>query len=162
MDLEAALRALHNEKAAVVLVGGAAMALQGSSLITNEIEFCYERSAENAQNLARALAPYRPRLRDAFTGVPFRFDGETILRGKNFKLTTDLGDIDFVAEIAGLGSYADVQRSAATMIINGIDCLVLSTSGLNKAKKAAGKPRDLYAIPELEALEELRKKTGLD
>jgi len=39
---------------------------------------------------------------------------------------------------------------------------VLSVAGLIKAKKAAGRPRDLYAIPELEALEELRKKTGLD
>jgi len=48
------------------------------------------------------------------------------------------------------------------MNINGIDCQVLSVAGLIKANKAAGRPRDIYAIPELQALEDLRKKTGLD
>jgi hypothetical protein len=162
MDLESACRALYDENVAFVLIGGAAMALQGSSLITKDIDFCYERSKQNAERLARAMAPHHPRLRNAPAGLPFRFDAETIFRGLNFTLTTDLGDIDFRAEVAGLGFYEAVQRASVTMNINGIDCQVLSISGLIKAKKAAGRPRDLYAIPELEALEELRKKTGLD
>jgi hypothetical protein len=162
MDLESAFRALSDENVAFVLIGGAAMALQGSSLITKDLDFCYERSKQNAERLARAMAPHHPRLRNASAGLPFRFDAETIFRGLNFTLTTDLGDIDFLAEVAGLGFYDAVQRASVTMNINGIDCQVLSISALIKAKKAAGRPRDLYAIPELEALEELRKKTGLD
>lgn len=162
MDLEGVLRALDGEKVEAVLIGGAAMALQGSSLITSDIGFCHERSKQNAERLARAIAPHHPRLRDASAGLPFRFDAETILRIPSFKLTTDLGDIDLLAEVPGLGFYDAVQRASVTMNINGIDCQVLSVAGLIKAKKAAGKPRDLYAIPELEALEELRKKSGLD
>ena len=162
MDLESAIRGLHREKVEAVLIGGAAMALQGSSLITSEMGFCYERSKHNVERLAQAVAPHRPRLRDASAGRPFRFDAQTIERGSNFKLATDLGDIDFLAEVPGLGFYDAVQRASVTMNINGIDCQVLSVAGLIKAKKAAGRPRDLYAIPELEALEELRKKTGLD
>jgi hypothetical protein len=161
MDLESALRALHNERVAFVLTGGAAMALHGSSLITKDIDFCYERSGQNAERLARAMAPHHPRLRNASAGRPFRFDAETIFGGSDFMLSTDLGDIDFLAELPGIGSYDAVQRASVTMNINGIDCQVLSIAALIKAKKAAGRPRDLYAIPELEALEELRKKSGL-
>jgi len=162
MDLEGAIRALYDEKVEAVLIGGSAMALLGSSLTTKDIDFCYQHSRQNAERLARAMAPHHPRLRNAPAGLPFRFDAETIQRGLNFTLTTDLGDVDFLAEVAGLGLYDAVQRASVTMNINGIDCQVLSVAGLIKAKKAAGRPRDLYAIPELEALEELRKKTGLD
>jgi|SRR5882724_90675 len=162
MDLESALRALYDEKVEAVLIGGAAMALLGCSLNTKDIDFCYQRSKQNAERLARAMAPHHPRLRNAPSGLPFRFDAETIHGGLDFTLTTDLGDVDFLAEVAGLGFYDAVQRASVTMNINGIDCQVLSVAGLIKAKKAAGRPRDLYAIPELEALEELRKKTGLD
>jgi hypothetical protein len=162
MDLESALRALHQENVAFVLIGGAAMALQGSSLITKDMDFCYERSRQNAERLARAMAPHHPRLRNASAALPFRFDAETISTGLDFTLTSDLGDIDFLAQVAGLGFYDAVQRASVTMNINGMDCQVLSISGLIKAKKTAGRPRDLYAIPELEALEDLRKKTGLD
>jgi len=162
MDLEGAIRALYDEKVEAVLIGGAAMALQGSSLITSEIAFCHERSKQNAERLARAMAPHHPRLRDASAQLRFRLDPETILGSPNFKLTTDVGDIDFLAEVAGLGRYDAVRRSSVIMNINGIDCQVLSVAGLIKANKAAGRPRDIYAIPELQALEDLRKKTGLD
>lgn len=80
------------------------MALQGSSLITSEIAFCHERSKQNAERLARAMAPHHPRLRDASAQLRFRLDAETILGSPNFKLTTDVGDIDFLAEVAGLGT----------------------------------------------------------
>jgi hypothetical protein len=162
MDLESALRALYDEEVEAVLIGGAAMALLGSSLNTKDIDFCYQHSKQNAERLARAMAPHHPRLRNAPAGLPFRFDAETIHRGLDFRLTTDLGDIDFLAEVAGLGFYDAVQRVSINMNINGIDCQVLSVAGLIKAKKAAGRPRDLYALPELEALEELRKKSGFD
>jgi hypothetical protein len=162
MNLEATLRALYNESVQCVLVGDAAMALHGSSMTNMDVDFCYEHSRPNTDRLARAVAPFHARLRNAPVGLPFRFDAETIIRGLNFTLSTDLGDVDFVAEVAGLGFYEAVARSAVTLEINSIPCQVLSLAGLIRAKKAAGRPRDLYVLPELEALEELRKKTGIE
>jgi hypothetical protein len=43
-----------------------------------------------------------------------------------------------------------------------VDCRVLSIEGLIKSKIAAGRPRDLYVLPELRGLSELKKKTGVD
>jgi hypothetical protein len=43
--------------------------------------------------------------------------------------------------------------------VGGVEVRVLSLSGLIKSKVAAGRDRDLYVLPELKALEELKKKT---
>jgi hypothetical protein len=46
--------------------------------------------------------------------------------------------------------------------VGGVDCQVLSIEGLIKSKTAAGRPRDLYVLPELRGLKEIKKKTGLE
>lgn len=153
---------LHDSEVEFVLIGGAAMGVQGSAHLTKDIDFCYERTSKNIERLARALQPFHPVLRGAPTGLPFQFDAKTIEAGMNFTLTTDLGDLDFLGEVSGLGSYKEVLASSERKDIGGIDCLVLSLDGLIKAKMAAGRPRDLYVLPELRALAELKRKTGLE
>jgi hypothetical protein len=46
--------------------------------------------------------------------------------------------------------------------VGGVECHVLSLEGLIKSKIAAGRPRDLYVLPELRGLTEFKKKTGLE
>ena len=138
------------------------MGLQGAAHLTKDIGFCYERSTPNLERLSNALGPYHPTLRGAPAGLPFRFDVETISRGLNFTLSTDLGDIDFLGEVSGLGEFASVKAASDTMQVGAIEVHVLSLAGLIKSKSAAGRSRDLYVLPELRALEELKKKTRTD
>lgn len=58
MNLEATIRALHDEGVSFVVIGGVAMFLHGSAHATKDIDFCYERSQANAERLARAMAPF--------------------------------------------------------------------------------------------------------
>jgi predicted nucleotidyltransferase len=159
MNLEETLRVLYDAGVEFVLIGGAAMGLHGSAHLTKDIDFCYERSKANLERLANALKPYHPTLRGAPAGLPFRFDAETISRGLNFRLSTDLGDIDFLGEVSGLGEFAGVKAASDVMKVGAIQVHVLSLDGLIKSKSAAGRSRDLYVLPELRALEELKKKT---
>ena len=159
MNLEETLRVLYDAGVEFVLIGGAAMGLQGSAHITKDMDFCYDRSPLNLNRLANALKPYHPALRGAPPGLPFHFDAETISRGLNFTLSTDLGDIDFLGEVSGLGGFSSVKAVSDVMKISGIEIHVLSLAGLIKSKSAAGRPRDLYVLPELKALEEFKKKT---
>ena len=108
------------------------------------------------------MEPYHPVLRGAPAHLPFRFDAKTIATGMNFTLTTDLGDLDFFGEVSGLGTYREVLAFSEKKRIGGIDCPVLNLDGLVKAKVAAGRPRDLYVLPELRALAELKRKIGLE
>lgn len=159
MKLEETLRALYDAKVEFVLIGGAAMQMQGSAHLTEDLDFCYSRSAKNVERLASALEPYHPRLRGAPDNLPFRFDAATIKRGLNFTLMTDLGALDFLGEVSGVGDYAEVKKISDAMDIFGMDFLVLSLSGLIRAKKAAGRKRDLEVIPELQGLLDLRKRS---
>ena len=162
MKLDETIRILNDAGVEFVIIGGVAMGLQGSAHLTRDIDFCYARTVKNMERLAAALAAYHPALRGAPPGLPFQFDAKTIASGLNFTLSTDLGDLDFLGEVSGLGSFQEVRAASDTKDINGIKCSVLSVEGLIKSKIAAGRPRDLYVLPELRALSELKRKTGLE
>jgi hypothetical protein len=156
MKLEETLRALFDASVEFVLIGGAAMQMQGSAHLTEDLDFCYARSAKNMERLASALAPFHPRLRGAPENLPFCFDAATMKRGLNFTLMTDLGD--FLGEVAGVGNYLEVKKNSDVMAIFNMDCRVRSLEGLIRSKKAAGRERDLEVIPELEGLLDIQKR----
>src|SRR5260370_11090169 len=159
MKLEETIRALFDANVEFVLIGGAAMQAQGSAHLTDDLDFCYARTAKNLERLALALAPYHPRLRGASENLPFRFDAATIKRGLNFTLMTELGALDFLGEVAGLGGYSEVRKNSDVMTLFDIDCPVLSLEGLIRAKKAAGRKRYLEVLPELDVLLDLLKRS---
>lgn len=67
---------------------------------------------------------------------------------------TSLEDIDLPGEIPGGGSYEDLAASAIELKIFGTRCLCLSLAQLIRAKRAAGRPKDLEALAELDAIAE--------
>ena len=77
--------------------------------------------------------------------------------GLNFTLVTDLGNIDLLGEIAGFGSYEEIVANSETVELYGIPCRILTLDGLIRAKRAAGREKDLRLIPELEALKALKE-----
>jgi hypothetical protein len=148
----------------LVLIGGLAAQAHGSARLTQDIDFIYRRTPENIDRLAAALAPHAPYLRGAPAGLPFRFDAATIHRGLNFTLTTALGDVDLLGEMIGGGGYADVEPHTEILIVFGRPLRVLGLPALVRAKRAAGRPKDLEVIAELEALlvERERQRQGPD
>jgi hypothetical protein len=76
------------------------------------------------ERLAKALKPNHPTLRGTPAGLPFHFDAETIARGLNFTLRTDLGDIDFLAEVSGLGGFNSVKAASDLKNVGGVDVQV--------------------------------------
>lgn len=161
-ELPEILRVLYDARLEFIVIGGAAMHLQGSAYVTKDVDFCYARTPQNIKRLVGALAPYHPSLRGVPADLPFTFDARTITQGMNFTLSTDLGPLDFLGEVSGLGAYENVKSEADLRVINGMEIAVLSLTGLIKSKKAAGRSKDLYVLPELEALEQLKRKTGAE
>lgn len=156
IDFERLLGTLAAHEVAFVVVGGVAATVHGSARLTVDLDVVYDRSPENLRRLAAALAPLDPYLRGAPAGLPFRWDEETIRRGLNFTLTTSAGPLDLFGELAGVGGYEAVNKHAETISLFGgrFRCIDLTT--LIQAKRAAGRPKDLEAIAELEAINEQR------
>ena len=153
---EEAFGALAGGGVEFIVVGGVAAAIHGSARVTRDLDVVYRRTADNLRRLVDALSPHRPYLRGAPAGLPFRWDEETLRRGLNFTLSTSLGEIDLLGEIAGGGGYDSLVAHTAAVHVFGVDCLCLTLEKLIEVKRAAGRPRDLEAIAELEALREER------
>lgn len=142
----------------VIVVGGAAATIHGSARVTRDLDVVYRRTAENMRRMVAALAAHAPYLRGAPAGLPFRWDEETLHRGLNFTLTTSLGDIDLLGEIAGGGGYDALLPFTALVNAFGVELRCLTLDKLIQVKRAAGRPKDLEAIAELEALREERDR----
>lgn len=64
----------------------------------------------------------------------------------------DLGDIDLLGEITGIGGFREVKANSRNVEMYGFLFAILTLSGLIEAKRAAGRDKDLRVLPELEAL----------
>jgi len=152
--IEAPLRLLSEYSVDCVIVGGVAAAIHGSMLLTNDLDVCYSRDPANLKRLADALESVHARLRNAPEGLPFILDAETLKRGLNFTFTTDIGDLDLLGEVRGVGNYEDVFAGSLTVELFGFRFAVIDIGKLIVAKRAAGRSKDLLALPELESIQE--------
>ena len=141
-----------------ILIGGGAAIAHGSAKITYDVDVVYARDSENIRFLVNALRPYQPYLRGAPLGLPFHLDEVTVQAGLNFTLTTTLGDLDLLGEVTGGGTYEQLLPQAQEMEIFGLKCNVVTLEKLIQLKRAAGRPKDLDALAELQALLEERAK----
>lgn len=157
--VEAPLRLLGEHRIDCVIVGGIAATVHGSSLLTNDVDVCYARDPENLNRLAGALQSVHARLRNAPEGLPFILDAETLKRGLNFTFTTDIGDLDLLGEVRGVGHYEEVLAGSITVELFDHRFAVIDIGKLVIAKRAAGRPKDLIALPELEAIQEAQQKS---
>jgi len=156
-DAERQLVLLGEHGVECVIVGGVAATLHGSSIVTRDLDVCYNREYGNLKRLVSALVSVNVRLRGAPEGLPFILDEETLRRGLNFTLTTDIGDIDLLGELSGVGNYAEASEDADVMELFGFQYKVLALPSLIASKRAAGRPKDLVVIPELEAILEYQR-----
>ncbi|MDX1395591.1 MAG: hypothetical protein R3195_14495 [Gemmatimonadota bacterium] len=159
-DFAALLAALESADVEFIIVGGVAATVHGSARLTQDLDIVYARADANLERLVEALAPLDPYLRGAPPGLPFEWSVETLRRGLNFTLATSAGDLDVLGEIPGGGDYARLQSSSIEIELFGVPCRCLDLPGLIRAKRAAGRPRDLDALAELEALLEETERTG--
>ena len=160
LEIEQLIGTLVTHHAKFILIGGLAMRAHGSAHITEDADFCYERSLANCQALADAMAPFHPYMRGAPEGLPFTFDAATILAGLNFTLVSDLGDVDFLGELRGIGFYDQVLKLSIEKSIFGQKIQVLSVDGLIMAKKLAGRAKDQGHLIELEEIKKLQQVEG--
>jgi predicted nucleotidyltransferase len=139
-----------------VVVGGVAGIAHGAARLTQDLDVVYRRSPENLARLVEALAPLSPYLRGAPPGLPFRWDVATLERGLNFTLITAVGDLDLLGEVAGGGTFEALEPESRTLEAFGLNFLCIDLPALIRLKRAAGRPKDLEAIAELEILLEER------
>jgi predicted nucleotidyltransferase len=141
-----------------IVIGGGAAIAHGLARLTYDVDLVYSRDPENILNLVAALRDQQPYLRGAPPGLPFRWDAETIQAGLNFTLNTNLGDLDLLGEVTGGGSYEDLLPFSEELTVFNVVCRFVTLERLIQLKRAAGRPKDLEVLAELQALLEERRR----
>jgi hypothetical protein len=152
------LTALVQGEIRFVLIGGVAGIIHGAARLTYDVDIVYERSAANIKRLAQTLKPLSPYLRGAAAGLPFVLDEKTIRNGLNFTLTTALGDLDLLGEVVGGGGYGQLLSHSSEIEAFGVTFRCVNLRTLIQLKRAAGRPKDLESLAELETLLEEEQK----
>jgi predicted nucleotidyltransferase len=139
-----------------LVIGGQAAVLHGSPLPTFDVDFCYRRTAENLERLARALPELHPTLRGAPPDLPFRLDAQSLALGANFTFSTDFGPLDLLGWVEPFGPYEALLPRAEQMAVGPVTVSVIGLDDLITIKRHINRAKDQLALVQLEALKRLR------
>lgn len=150
--VERLARALHDCRIEAVVVGVTAAVLQGAPLTTQDVDLLIRRTPKNEAKIALLCNALD------FVRLPVIENIET-LRG-----VTGQVDVIYDAMTPNL-RFESVRSRASRMTLGGTKILVASLEDVIRSKRAAGRPKDIAALPTLEdtlrvrrALEETRPK----
>jgi hypothetical protein len=154
------LKRLSEHNVAYVLVGGIACVVHGSQMVTQDVDICAPLTPDNLSGLLSALAGSNPRFRMTGDLRPLPDVPEALAGFKNLYLITDLGQLDVLSEITGVGEYSEVERHTIQVDLEGTPCRVLDLDTLIAAKRAMNSPKDRQVATELEAIRERLRGSG--
>lgn len=142
-----------------VIVGGFAGMLHGSTLLTRDLDVCVLLSGENVARLRDVFRDLKPRHRFSSPKLSFLDNPEPGVALNNLHLETELGPIDLLGSVKGVGDFDHVRAASIDIELFGRRCRVISAEALIRAKEAMGRDKDLLAVKELRAIAEKRRQT---
>jgi len=135
---EAICRVLVDHGVEFVVIGGMAARLHRTGHATVDIDICPATAGDNLERLAAALRALGARLRveNEPAGVPFGPHPDALRQMSMLTLTTGPGPLDVCSVPAGFPTgYDELSRHAVVI----------------RSKRTAGRPKDIVALPDLEA-----------
>jgi predicted nucleotidyltransferase len=161
---EEIIAALVRAEVRFVVIGGVAATIQGSARFTNDIDICYDTAPDNVERLVKLLAGWNAYLRGVEQGLPFVMDSKAFRITPVMTLTTDVGDIDVLDVVSGVGDFAAVLMASELVEIGegDVEFRSLELDALIASKRAVGRPKDVEQLIELEALRALKRLEGIE
>jgi predicted nucleotidyltransferase len=151
-NLNRLLERLCDSDIEFVVVGGFAAMLHGSALLTRDLDVCAVVSSATVDQLRATLKDLNPTHRFTPQRLNFLSVPASGVELKNLYLETDLGPIDVLGSILGVGDFAAVKSRAVQIDVFGRKCWLLSLEDLIVAKEAVGRDKDKLAAKELRAI----------
>jgi predicted nucleotidyltransferase len=151
-DLQRLLLRLADAGVDFVLVGGYAAMLHGSSMLTRDLDVCLALTPTAIERLRLAFTDTHPWHRMTSPRLSFLDEPRDGVALNNLYLSTDLGTLDLLGSITGVGDYTRVARDAVEVELFGRRLRAISLDDLIRAKEALGRDKDLIAAKELRAI----------
>lgn len=155
---KALLARLHQHGVEFVLIGGVCGVMHGSGLLTVDLDVCCRFDSANLRRLETALRDLHPCHRLTPNKLPFVLTGELCLSLKNLYLQTDLGKLDCLSDVLGVGDYEAALKGSIDFKMSFGSIRMFDLETLIASKQAAAREKDKYALPVLRALAEKKKQ----
>lgn len=152
------LERLNREQLDYVLVGGLAGVYHGVPLVTRDVDICMPFTEQNLKRLEQALTGLNPVHRQTLQLIPFSLADDFPRGLKNLYLRTDLGVLDCLGEIKGVGSFTEVSRQSVVADLPIGPCRILSLSALIQAKAAMDRTQDKLALIHLQEIQRRKQQ----
>jgi hypothetical protein len=152
-ELGGIVNRLIHQQVPFVIVGGFAAAAHGAWTDTRDIDICCPLDDDTLARLGRALDGLNPFHRMTPKRIPFDPVAESSRGLKNLYLATDIGQLDCLSFVKGIGGYEDVLAESMEVELSSGPCWILDIPGLIRAKEAMGRPRDHRTIARLREIQ---------
>lgn len=153
-NLSELTRRLVEAQVEFVLVGGFAAVAHGVTLVTRDVDICCRFSEANLLRLHNALADLHPAQRSR-PDLPLMLTPELCARLRNLYLKTDLGMLDCLGEVMGVGDFDHVWHHSVEIELPFGRCRMLELDALIRAKEAMNRDHDRITVLQLK---EIRKR----
>ncbi len=146
------LRRLAAAEARFVVIGGLALGARGVVRGTKDVDIVVDLDPDNLKLIAEVAVAAGGHVQkgEALLGTPFSIAAE-LASGEQVAIETDLGRLDVVQGLDGVPSYEKLREGASEAEVLGVKVAVCSREDLRAMKRAAGRPRDLVDLEDLEA-----------
>ncbi len=137
-----------------VVIGGMAARLHDTGHATVDVDICPSMDDANLDRLAAALVELGARLRVSGDpdGVPFEPHADMLRQVELMTLTTEHGPLDLCFAPDGFpDGFSTLNKHATVVELAAVDVPVASLEDVVASKRAAGRPKDVIALPPLEA-----------
>jgi predicted nucleotidyltransferase len=159
-DFSALIARLADAGFEFVIIGGYAAVTHGSSQVTRDLDLCAVLTEASIQILRDTLRELHPRhrltpQRLSFLTVPS--PGESV---QNLYLETDIGVVDILTNVLGVGDFARLKANAERLELDGRACWLMSLDDLIVAKEAMTRDKDRITALELRAIAAKQRRRG--
>lgn len=141
-----------------VVIGGVCVVYHGVPVATFDLDICCPFGEENVRRIESAVKDLNPVHRLTANQLPLEQTRSSFKDLKNVYLQTDLGKLDCLSEISGLGSYQQVLEQSILHSMSFGQFRMLSLDALIVAKATAGRGKDLEAVRLLRAVKERKSQ----
>ncbi len=150
-NLSELTRRLVEGQVEFVLIGGFAAVAHGVTLVTRDVDICCRFTEANLMRIQKALANLHPVHRSR-PDLPLALTPEQCSNLKNLYLKTDLGIVDCLGEVMGVGDFESVLSHSVEVKLPFGACRILDLEALIRAKKAMNRDHDRIALRQLEEI----------
>ena len=151
-------RRLIEARVEFVLVGGFAALSHGALRSTRDVDICCRFSEANLMRIQQAFADLHP-VHFPRTNLPLQLTPEFCAHLKNLYLKTDLGRVDCLGEVLGIGDFDEVVKHSIELELPAGKCRVLNLDALIRAKEAMNRDHDRITVKELKEIKKRRQQS---